>query len=278
MLRHVQQLGLQCALKPTMAAGDARALASEAVREGFETVVAVGGDGTVNEVVNGIADEKDGLLRTRFAVLPVGTVNVFARELGLPLRLKGAWETICKGRETSIDLPQAEYQAGQGTVRRCFAQMGGAGLDARAVELVDWKLKKKIGQFAYVAAGFKALAERQKTIEVIGSGRTVKGQLVLLGNGRLYGGSIPVFHQADLRDGLLDVCVFPKLNWFVVLRYASAYISSKLLYRANEVHFQADSVRLESDSAAPLELDGEHVGRVPATFSVRRQVLRVIAP
>lgn len=263
---------------PTTCAGMARPLAAEAVCSGFETVVAMGGDGTVNEVLNGLSDVPDGFDRAKFAVLPVGTVNVFARELGIPIRFQSAWEIVCRGREKAIDLPEMEFQTAAGPQRRWFAQMAGCGIDARAVELVDWQLKKRIGQFAYVVAGMKALREPKTTIRVSDGTRVAEGQLILLGNGRLYGGPVPVFEKADLQDGLLDVCVFPKVNWFVILRYACAYLSPRLMSRSSELCFQAPSVRIESSARAPLELDGESVGHVPATCTVHRGVLRVIVP
>jgi YegS/Rv2252/BmrU family lipid kinase len=278
LLRHLAQLGLQCAFKPTMAAGDARLLAAEAVREGCDTVVAVGGDGTINEVINGIADEPDGFAQVRLGVLPVGTVNVFARELGLPLNFRRAWEIVGRGRESLIDLPHVEFLAPDGPQRRWFAQMAGCGLDARAVELMDWELKKKIGRIAYLVAGWRALRETTSRILVSDGHHQFDGQLVLLGNGRLYGGSIPVFRKANPCDGLLDVCVFPRVNWFVILRYACAALSPRLLHSGGENHFQALSVKVECAAPAPLELDGEHVGHSPATFSVRRGALRVIVP
>jgi diacylglycerol kinase (ATP) len=278
MQAKLQSLRSQCSLHPSLAAGEARHLAAEAVREGFETIVAMGGDGTVNEVLNGIADEPNGFQRARLAVLPVGTVNVFARELGIPIHFQRAWSIIQRGQEMTIDLPEMGFAAPQGPQRRWFAQMAGCGLDARAVELMDWKLKKKIGQLAYVVSGFKALRETPACIHVSHGGRTYTGQLVLLGNGRLYGGPIPVFERADLQDGHVDVCVFPKVNWLVVLRYACAYLSPKLLRRGTEHYFHAESVRIESAVRTPVELDGEHVGHLPASCSVRRRALRVVVP
>jgi diacylglycerol kinase (ATP) len=278
VLRRLQALERSCTLRPTLAAGTARPQSTEAVREGFDTIVAVGGDGTVNEVINGIADAPDGFARTRLAVLPVGTVNVFARELGIPFQFQRAWEIICLGRETAVDLPEIQFQTARGPQRRWFAQMAGCGLDARAVELMDWGLKKRIGQFAYVVAGLKALREPAATITASDGQRSYAGQLVLLGNGRLYGGPIPVFHQADLRDGLLDICVFPKVNWFVILRYACAYLSPKLLHRGPEHHFQAQSVTVECAAAAPVEIDGEHVGHTPVRCSMHPRILRVVVP
>jgi len=144
-------------LKQTTAAGDARALAAEAVREGFEIIVAAGGDGTVNEVLNGIGDAPDGFERARLGVLPLGTVNVFARELRMPLTVDAAWQALRGGRETQIDLPRVAYSEKGAPAQRYFAQLAGAGLDAQAIELVNWPLKKKIGPLAYVVSGLNAL-------------------------------------------------------------------------------------------------------------------------
>ena len=147
----------EAALKLTASIGDARKLSATAVEEGYETIVAAGGDGTLNEVLNGIGDVANGFARSRLAVLPLGTVNVFAREVGIPLRLNEAWEVIRKGHEIKIDLPGVEYQSGDKRERRYFAQLAGAGLDARAIELVKWQIKKMVGPLAYVFAGFHAL-------------------------------------------------------------------------------------------------------------------------
>src|SRR5579884_3410049 len=106
--RHLDEIGAECALKQTVSAGRARPLAAEAVREGFETVIAAGGDGTLNEVLNGIGDVPDGFERARLGVLPLGTVNVFAKELGMPAGLKQGWQILRAGNETRIDLPMVE--------------------------------------------------------------------------------------------------------------------------------------------------------------------------
>ncbi len=98
--RQLDAIGSQCALKATAAPGDARRLAAEAVGEGYDLIAAAGGDGTVNEVLNGLGDAPDGFERARLGVLPLGTVNVFARELKIPLRLERAWEILRHGNET----------------------------------------------------------------------------------------------------------------------------------------------------------------------------------
>lgn len=267
-----------CTLKKTLGPGSGRDLAREAVAEGFETIVAAGGDGTINEVLNGMGDHPEGLKRARLGVLPVGTVNVFAREMRLPLDVAGAWAAILRGHETTIDLPQFRFQGDGQTQSRYFVQMAGAGWDARAVEAVDPNLKKKIGQFAYMVAALKTLREARPRIKVTDGSRSFDGELVIIGNGRFYGGEIPVFRKANNHDGLLDVCVFPRITRRVLLRYVLGYLSPRLFRSRDEIYFQTESLQLQSEPPVPLQLEGETVGRVPAECILHRLALRVIAP
>ena len=276
--RHLDAIGSESTLKLTAAAGDARQLAAEAVNQGFEVIVAAGGDGTLNEVLNGIGDVPEGFDRARLGVLPLGTVNVFARELAIPVKLDAAWAAIRQGRETRIDLPRAEYRANGTSQRRYFAQLAGAGLDARAIELVHWPLKKKIGPLAYVVAGVKALLGPQSKITAAGGGHSATGELVLIGNGRLYGGQFTLFPQADLRDGMLEVCVFPRVNWLTLARCGPGLLLRGAVPASAVEVFRAESFTLASLSPTPFELDGELIGHLPATFSLQRCRLRVIVP
>jgi YegS/Rv2252/BmrU family lipid kinase len=276
--RRLGEIGAECALKQTGSPEDARRLAAEAVGEGFELVIAAGGDGTINEVLNGIGDAPGGFERARLGVLPLGTVNVFARELGVPLRLDAAWQTLRQGHETRVDLPRVEFSSGSATARRHFAQLAGAGLDARAIELVNWPLKKRIGPLAYVVAGLRALLRRQPPITFSDGDQTASGELVLVGNGRLYGGSFAVFPQAAMQDGLLEVCVFPRANWLTLLRCGPALLLRKRLPAGAARCFKAASFTLTGSREVPLEADGEWIGRLPAQFSIQRAALRVIVP
>ena len=276
--RHLDAIGKEATLKLTAAAGDARRLATEAVGEGFEIVVAAGGDGTLNEVLNGIGDAPEGFARARLGVLPLGTVNVYAREYALSTKLDAAWAVIRQGRETRIDLAVVEYSAEGAPQRQYFAQMAGAGWDARAGELVNWQLKKRLGPLAYVVAGLKALLAAQSKITVTGGGRSAVGEMVLIGNGQLYGGDYRVFPQADARDGRLDVCVFPRVNWLVLARCGPGLLLRGRLPASCVQTFQAESFTLASPSATALEVDGELIGHLPATFSVERSRLRVLVP
>jgi diacylglycerol kinase (ATP) len=275
--RHqLDAVGPQCALKATAAPDDARRLAAEAVADGFELIVAAGGDGTVNEVVNGLGDAPDGFARARLGVLPLGTVNVFARELKIPLHIGRAWETLRQGRETRIDLPRVEFSANGARQKKYFVQLAGAGMDARAIELADWSLKKRTGPLAYVIAGLKAVCEPQPQITARADGQILTGELVLVGNGRFYGGPFGIFPQADLRNGSLEVCVFPRVKWLTLLRCAPGLLLWRKLPENLVRRFRADSFELAGGTTTAFELDGEWIGRLPAAFSVERERLRVV--
>ena len=276
--RHLDEIASKGALKATAAPRDARRLATEAVAEGFECIVAAGGDGTLHEVLNGIADAPEGLAKARLGVLPLGTVNVFAREIGLPLRIGRAWEALQRGRERRIDLPFADFSVNGTRRRQHFVQLAGAGLDARAIELVTWPLKKKFGPVAYLIAGLKALRERLPNITAQIDGHNVSGELVLVGNGHFYGGPWEVFSDAHLDDGLLDVCVLPRANLGALLRHIPQLALRNRLSDAGVRRFRAGTFELKSDVPAAFELDGEWVGQLPVTFSIARQALRVAIP
>ena len=274
---HLDAIGSESTLKLTAAAGDARRLAAEAVGEGFEVIVAAGGDGTSTRSSTASATRRRGLSGRGSGVLPLGTVNVFARELALPTKLDAAWAAIRQGRETRIDLPRVEYRAKGAPQRRYFAQLAGAGLDARAIELVQWQLKKKIGPLAYVVAGLKALMGAQSKITAARR-RSISatGELVLIGNGRLYGGqyrAIPEGGSARRAAGGVRV---PRVNWLTLLRCGPSLLLRGGVPASLVETFQAESVALASPTRTALEADGELIGELPATFSLQRTGLRVI--
>jgi YegS/Rv2252/BmrU family lipid kinase len=276
--RHLGEMSRECDFKATTKAGDARRLATEAVAENFELIVAAGGDGTVNEVLNGIADAPGGLEKTRFGVLPLGTVNVFARELKIPAQLAAAWEILQRGNELKIDLPRVEFFVNGKSERCYFAQLAGIGWDARAIELVSWRLKKKIGSLAYVIAGLKALGERKSKITARANGQNHCGELILIGNGKFYGGAFGIFPEADLRDGLLEICVVPRVNFWTLLRCAPNFLWRQKLPENLVRRIRAETVELTAELSAAFELDGEWAGNLPAKFFVEREKLRVAVP
>lgn len=276
--RHLEAIGSRCALKPTWAPGAARELAAASVREGFDTIVAAGGDGTLNEVLNGISDVPDGFARARLGVLPLGTVNVFGKELDIPENVPAAWEVVRAGKERAIDLPWTEpLDAGPGK-RRYFAQMAGAGLDARAVELVNWKLKKRIGRFAYIWACWQAWRQPPARIKVLADGRELSGELAVAGNGRFYGGRYALWPNARPDDGLLDVCVLERVAAWTVAGSFVAALTNRLHRLKGLSYLQTRRLELRADGPTPFHVEGEAAGHLPLVMSLDPGRLRIVVP
>jgi diacylglycerol kinase family enzyme len=141
---------------------------------------------------------------------------------------------------------------------------------------VDWRHKKKIGPLAYVIAGLKALREKKPQIRISANDENFSGELILIGNGKFYGGPFGIFPPADLRDGVLEVCVFPRVSFSMLLRCAPGFLLRQKLPEKVVRRFSAEKFELVSDSAAAFELDGERAGNLPVTFSVEREKLRVV--
>jgi YegS/Rv2252/BmrU family lipid kinase len=276
--RCLDVIATEATFQQTTAPHDARRLATKAVAEGFDTIIAAGGDGTLNEVLNGIGDAPDGFNQVRLGVLPLGTVNVFARELKIPLQPEAAWAALRRNQEQRVDLAFVESGEPGQQQRTYIAQLAGAGLDSRAIELVNWPLKKKIGPLAYVVAGLRAMNEKYGEILVSDGIRTLTGQLVLVGNGRLYGGKFQVFPGADMADGKLDVAVFPKVNWPTLCRCGLALLLQGKLPEAKVIRLRASSFTVIGESFTRFEVDGELAGQLPVRFGLRPAALRVLVP
>lgn len=276
--RCLADIATECELQRTAAPGDARRLAATAIQEGHDTVIAAGGDGTLNEVLNGMGDVADGFERARLGVLPLGTINVFAREIGLPMNPDAAWSILQRGNERRVDLPRIEAGDPGDRSRTYFAQLAGAGLDARAIQLVNWPLKKRIGPLAYVVAGLKAMAEPQARLTVSDGARTATGQLVLVGNGRRYGGPFQIFPDAQVSDGWLHVCIFPRVDWPTLVRCGLALLITTRLPRRSVVRLRTKSFTLIGPPDRHFEVDGELGGPLPARFTLQPAGLRVLVP
>lgn len=280
-LTRLGALGEDCVLMPTRSAGAARALGAEAVAARFDTIVAAGGDGTVNEVVNGVGDVPEGFKRVRLGVIPMGTINVFARDLRLPLDIERAWEVVRSGTEREIDLPLIRYRRGSEPRRRYFVQLAGAGLDARAIELVNWNLKKRVGFAAYIVAGFHALNElrrRPAPVTVSCGGHASSGSLALIGNSRFYGGPFSFFHRASTSDGMLDVRVFRRTDLLMAIRTGFGMATGRLHRLRSVDYMQGSEFEIRAASGpVPFEVDGELAGALPIEAMVGAEKLRIVS-
>ncbi|MEM8531349.1 MAG: diacylglycerol kinase family protein [Chloroflexota bacterium] len=260
--------GWRVDLQPTTAPGDGPHIARAAARRGYNVIVAAGGDGTVNEVINGLVGTEAAL-----AVLPIGTVNIWARELGIPLQTRAAAEAILYGQVRQVDLGRAND--------RYFLLMAGVGFDAAVTAEVGSKEKRLLGVFAYAFRAIQ-LAWRFQGVRthVIVDGKPIHGRIlmVVVGNSRLYGGFVKLTVRATINDGLLDVCVIKGKT----LRGAPSRILSIITRRYHldsEVEYhRAQNVEIRSSKPLPVQVDGDYIGHTPMSFEAIPSALRAIMP
>ncbi len=244
---------------------DAREFAFRLAAEGRPAIGVAGGDGTINDVLTGIGDADVAL-----GILPVGTMNVLALELGLPAHdLAGCWEIIRRGHAREVDVWKANGVP--------FIQLAGVGLDAQVTYEVTREMKRRWGPLSYVVSMFRILKRRPPRLTVTtGDGETFKGRIVLVGNGKHYAGPFKVFRDATNNDGLLDIVIFQNQTYLSVLRYLRGVAFGGLsrmgdVVRARSAEFQVTSRR----RPAPLELDGDPAGQTPVQFRHSGRMQRV---
>jgi diacylglycerol kinase (ATP) len=250
--------------------GHAAELARAAVVAGMEMVVAAGGDGTVNDIVQALAGHA-----TALGVLPMGTVNVWAREVGIPLRLDQAREVLAHGVRRRVDLGRA------GT--RYFLLMAGIGFDAEVARRVERGVLKRAGLklLEYPAAvGLLGVTHQPARIwmRTGGKRRSVSALMIIIGNTRLYAGAFTFAKKAVADDGLLDIVIVANGG----LLHRASVLLRALLRRATlgpQVRYQrSDLIRLEANRHVPVQVDGEVIGALPMTFSVAPAALTVVVP
>ncbi len=253
---------------PTAYAGHAVLLAREAAEQRFDLVVAAGGDGTVNEVINGIARTQVAL-----AVLPVGTGNVWGREIKLPLQVRDAADVLTKGELVQLDLGSANG--------RYFLLMAGIGFDAAVTRAVLPEAKRRFGMIAYVVEALRAAGEVRGTrVRLLLDGRPVNSRvlMIVIGNSRLYGAFLQITHHASLTDGLLDIAVIKGES----IRAAPLHLLSILLRRYNlnpDInYYRAREVQISSTTPLAVQVDGDPIGSTPMTFRTEPDALRVLVP
>jgi diacylglycerol kinase (ATP) len=269
ILGALRGLGYTVDERETACVGDATRLAREAVELGYDVVCAIGGDGTVNETLNGLAGTEVPL-----AIVPTGTVNVLAMELGIPFDPPDAVRLLQTGSLSWIDLGLAG--------ERHFALMAGVGMDAAAVASLNPVLKRAFKEAAFAVQGFaNYLTKEDALIRVTCDDRSVEGYFAVFGNSSNYGGGFGITPLADMRDGLLDVCVLKDKSFVSTIWYWTSALLNAHIRHPKVEYFRterAEVATVEDDKEVLVQTDGEVAGRLPLTCRVVPRSLRVIVP
>ncbi len=273
----LSEQGWQVDLCQTMGPGDAITFAREAAASGYDMAVAVGGDGTIGEVATGLA-----LTDCALGVLPVGTGNVWAHMLRLPIwspmnrsSLLDAARVLVTGETRCIDLGRAN--------ERYFVLWSGIGFDAQVARDVEphRDVRRSLGNLAYVVAAVaEAIVMRGTRVTITIDERTMRMRavLILVSNAQLYGPSWQVLPEARLDDGLLDVCILKGGNTLDLVRHLVMILTGHHVNDPRIEIYRATEVRVRADKPLPLHLDGDPVGYTPVTIRVVPKALKVIVP
>ena len=277
--------GLEVELRETGGPGDAWALARDA---GLATangaapdlLVVAGGDGTINEAANGLVESnRVGAGHTGnlpMAIIPLGTANVLAHEIGLKARANRGAEAILSGPAQRVSIGQARAED---AAPRCFILMAGVGFDAHVVEGVDLGLKRRIGKGAYVWAGLRQIfgfdfPDYRITID----GRDYAGSSAIIANARSYAGPYIAAPEASLASPGFQVLLFKRAGALAVARGTIALFNDAL-HRLPEVTLiEGRKIRIEGPAGDPVQGDGDTLARLPVEIEMLPEALELVMP
>ncbi|MBW3571874.1 MAG: diacylglycerol kinase family lipid kinase [Gemmatimonadetes bacterium] len=259
----------------TAAAGDAQRAAKEAVAHGYRAVVAVGGDGTVGEVITGLAGTD-----VPVGIVAKGTANQVASNLGIPRDIEAAVEVAVNGLPAPIDLGQLDDG-------RYFALAAGAGWDAAVMATATRELKDRWGFAAYIYAGLQVgVKPPRHRYRIVADGREIKvrAAMVLLANmGQFMANTVPpvqvtVAPDVSYQDGKLDVCIFAPRNVGEVAGLLWRVLRGRFKGDERLAYFQASEVTVHADPPAITEVDGEPIGHTPLSARAVKGGVTVLIP
>ncbi len=257
----------EISLEATARPGDATELARRAAQDRADAVIACGGDGTLNEIANGLVNS-----HTALAVVRGGTANVWAKEVRIPSDPATAVRLLNDGDTRTIDLGRAG--------ERYFLLMAGIGFDAAIVRGVSATLKRRLGAASYLLHGMsRALTHRATAVDLVVNGERRADRLywLLLGNTRSYAGVLNITHQAEADDGRLDLCLLReggplRLGWL-----SPWVLLGRHHQRAGVTYEKVDSLEVRTPGL-PVQVDGEYLCETPLRFETAPAALRVIVP
>lgn len=274
----------------TKGPGDATLLARQALRAGAERVIALGGDGTINEVVGGFFDE-DGqpvAPEATFGLLPYGTGGDFRRTLGIPRDLTEAARVVVAGHRRKIDLGRLTYRDPQGHPRlRMFANIASFGVSGVVDRLVNQSGKKLGGRLSFALASARAVwSYKNQRVELVfddepGSRAELTINTVAVANGRFFGGGMKVAPDAEVDDARFDVVAMGDFGFGDLLRSGRRIYTGSHLSMDKVTHRRArtvDATPIEPGAVVELDVDGENLGCLPARFEVAPAALWMATP
>lgn len=274
---YLRRRGWSVELRLTERPGDAVRLAHAAAQAGCDVAIAAGGDGTISEMVNGLVGTQ-----TALGVLPVGTGNLWAKQLGIsirtlthPWRLQDAADALVEGTIRPVDVGQVND--------RYFLCWAGIGLDAQVTAEMEPRPRhtKRLGALPYAIAAILVARDFQGVrTRVSLDGHVVRGRtlLILVSNIQQYGGVFNVAREARMDDGLLDVFVFKGLGFPYAVRHLVKIIRRRHLQDPQIVHRQARHIEVWTEWAVPAQVDGDPIGTTPVTLRAVPLALRVLVP
>jgi diacylglycerol kinase (ATP) len=267
----LQAKGFDTEILLTEKSGDATRLAEETLGKRPFAIIAAGGDGTINEVINGMAGSDVPL-----AILPLGTTNVLAKELGIPEDLKGAMETAVSRNPRTVSLGRIELKPGTDSAfSRYFCLMAGIGFDGEAVHDMNSAVKKRSGKAAYIFSGIKNFlrySPNQLFYNI--DGKEYAGFSSITGKASKYGGNFEITPDADLSDPTLYTCIFQGNKRRDLLRYVFKIMTGRLFEEKDVLYLKSASI--EVLGTAHIQIDGDYLGLTPAKISVAEGMLKII--
>lgn len=246
--------------------GGVQKLAEEVRTLSPHIVFVLGGDGTFNEAANGLVHSD-----IPVSFVPLGTTNVVAQELGIPIKIERAVEQALGRKAQTISLGKVSGKEGT----RYFIMMAGIGFDADAVYRVNARIKRLSGKLSYVWSGLKTVMNYHPTpIGITSSAFRGTGYAVIVGNGSRYGGKFRITPDASLFEPVLSVFVLKSESRAALLKTVYRVIRSEKTGPADGAYFTTERISLAGD--APIQVDGDYLGRLPLDISLEPNCLKII--
>ncbi|HXP97233.1 MAG TPA: diacylglycerol kinase family protein [Telmatospirillum sp.] len=268
-LRDLETLGCHLSLHETTRPGDAEATAIDLSSADYDVVVAAGGDGTINEVANGLIKASGPI--PPLAIIPLGTANVLAQEIGLRGQPSAIARAIADGERQIVHLGKANG--------RHFIMMAGVGFDAHVVANVDLALKRRTGKAAYVLETLiQALRYGFPACKVTIDGKVFEARSVVICNGKHYGGPFVAAPEASLGTAAFEVCLLERGGWAHVLRYGMALVMGRLSALPDVRILSGHQIHIDGQNGLPVQGDGDIIATLPVEITVAAETLALIVP